>query len=120
VNEEHDHAGKITAHMIDRRVVPVLARSPRPKNFKSLLEVAQHAQEMEQSNTKGINAVYEAALAAKDYAAQVLMHWLSMNRSRKKPGASKWLKRVQAANCAGAFPTSTATSNDTSPETATG
>jgi len=40
-----------------------------------VLEVAQQAQTLEQDNTRGINAVYEAALAAKDYPAQVLMHW---------------------------------------------
>jgi ferritin len=48
---------------------------PRKQTFKSLLEVAQQAQAMEHANTQGINSVYEAAHAAKDYSAQVLMHW---------------------------------------------
>jgi len=102
VNEEHDHAGKITTHMIDRRVVPVLAALAAPRqNFKSLLEVAQHAQEMEKANTQGINAVYEAALAAKDYAAQVLMHWFINEQVEEEAWCIEMVERVQAANCAG-------------------
>jgi len=102
VNEEHDHAGKVTTHMIDRNVVPVLAALAAPRqNFKSLLEVAQHAQEMEQANTKGIHAVYEAALAAKDYAAQVLMHWFINEQVEEEAWCIEMLERVQAANCAG-------------------
>ena len=54
----------------------LLAAVPQPKQeFDSLAAVAEHAQAMEQINTKGINAVFEAALAAKDYPGQVFMHW---------------------------------------------
>ena len=102
VNEEHDHAGKISAHMIDRNVVPVLAALAAPRqNFKSLLEVAQHAQEMEHTNTEGINSVYEAALAAKDYASQVFMQWFINEQVEEEAWCIEMVERIQAANCAG-------------------
>src|SRR5947207_15930246 len=60
VSEEYMHANKIAAHLIDRRVLPETGAISAPKShFKSLLEVAQHAQAMEQANTQGINGVYE-------------------------------------------------------------
>jgi len=74
--EEREHAEKLMNHVLDRGVAPELAAIATPKqNFKSLLEVVEQAQAMEQSNTRGINAVYEAAVATRDYPAQVLMHW---------------------------------------------
>src|SRR5215471_3666904 len=60
--EEHGHAAKITAHLIDRGILPELGAIAAPtNNFKSILEAAQHAQAMEIKNTQGINSVYEAA-----------------------------------------------------------
>src|SRR5215831_5337069 len=61
--EEHGHASKIMDHLIDRGILPEPGAIAAPKNnFKSILEVAQHAQAMEINNTQGINAVYEAAV----------------------------------------------------------
>ena len=68
-----------------------------------LLEVAQHAQTMEIANTKGINAVYEAALAAKDYPAQVLMHWFINEQVEEEDWANEMVERVQTASCAGSL-----------------
>src|ERR1041385_3611806 len=66
--EERAHAEKILKHLTDRGVTTEVASVPAPKQeFKTLLEVAQQAQAQEHSNTLGINAVYEAALAATDY-----------------------------------------------------
>lgn len=102
VTEEHGHAKKITTHLIDRGVLPELAAIAAPKhNFKSLLEVAHHAQGMEHSNTQGINAVYEAALAAKDYPAQVLMQWFINEQTEEEAWCLEMVERVQAATCAG-------------------
>ena len=74
--EERKHAEKIMQHILNRQEsLEFTAIISRKQDFKSLPEVAERAQAMEQANTRGINAVYEAALAAKDYPAQVLMHW---------------------------------------------
>jgi ferritin len=100
--EEQEHAGKIIAHVLDRGEVPELASIAAPRQkFKSILEVAQHAQSMERNNTDGINAVYEAALAAKDYPAQVLMHWFITEQVEEEAWCVEMVERVQAANCAG-------------------
>ena len=100
--EEHGHAQKITDHLIDRNVVPELGAIAAPKQtFKSLLEIAEQAQIMEHANTQGINAVYEAALAAKDYPAQVLMHWFIQEQTEEEAWCLEMVKRVQAASCAG-------------------
>ena len=100
--EEQEHAAKMTAHLIDRGILPELTSVPAPKgNFKSLLEAAQHAQSMEANNTQGINAVYEAALAAKDYPAQVLMQWFITEQVEEEAWCLEMVERVQAATCAG-------------------
>jgi len=102
--EEDTHAAKISAHLIDRGILPELAAVPAPRqNFKTLLEVAQYTQEMEAGNTKGIVAVYEAALAAKDYAAQVFMQWFINEQIEEEAWALEMVERVQAATCAGGF-----------------
>ena len=102
--EEREHAAKITRHLLDRAVTPELAAIPAPKqNYGSLLEAALQAQDMEQANTKGVNAVYEAALAARDYPAQVLMHWFIKEQVEEEAWAAEMVDRVQAATCAGSL-----------------
>ena len=101
-DEEHGHAAKIAGHLLDRDVRPELDAIAAPKQtFKSLLEVAQQAQAMEHANTQGINSVYEAALAAKDYSAQVLMHWFINEQVEEEAWCIEMVQRVQAASCAG-------------------
>jgi ferritin len=100
--EEQTHAGKITAHILDRDAQPELKSIPAPKcAFKSLLEAAQHAQTMEAENSQGIYRVYEAALADKDYPAQVLMHWFINEQVEEEAWALEMVERVQSATCAG-------------------
>jgi ferritin len=102
VAEEHTHAKKIIDHMIDRGTLPELGAVSAPQtSFKSLLELARHVQGMEAKNTQGINAVYEAAVAAKDYPAQVLMQWYINEQVEEEAWALEMLERVESANCAG-------------------
>jgi ferritin len=102
--EEQVHAGKITAHIIDRDVMPKTTAIAAPKyDFKSLLEVARHAQAMEQANTQGVNSVYEAAFGARDYPAQVLMQWFINEQVEEEAWCLEMVERVQAATCAGSL-----------------
>jgi ferritin len=102
--EEHEHAEKIMNHVLDRGVAPELTAIAVPKqNFKSLLEVVEKAQAMEQANTGGINAVYEAAVATRDYPAQVLMHWFIKEQVEEEAWAGELVDRVRAATCAGSL-----------------
>jgi ferritin len=103
-DEEREHAEKLMKHVQDRGVAPELAAIAAPKqNFKSLLEVVEQAQAMEQANTGGINAVYEAAVANKDYPTQVLMHWFIKEQVEEEAWAAELVDRVRAATCAGSL-----------------
>lgn len=102
--EEREHAEKMMKHLLDRGAMPQLAATSAPKqDFDALLEAVEHAQAMEQTNTKGIHAVYESAVAAKDYPAQVLMHWFISEQVEEEAWAAEMVDRVQSATCAGSF-----------------
>jgi len=102
-------------HVHDRGVAPELAAIAAPKqNFKSLLEVVEQAQAMEQANTCGINAVYEAAVAAKDYPAQVLMHWFINEQVEEERGPPNWWTASGPPPVPAVSWTSTATSRSSS------
>ena len=100
--EERAHAERLLKHLTDRGAAAELTAVPAPKqDFGTLLEVAQQARMQERANTTGINAVYEAALIAKDYPAQVLMHWFINEQLEEEDWAAEMVERVQAATCAG-------------------
>lgn len=102
--EERQHAEKMMKHLLDRETMPQLAATAGPKqDFGALLEVVEHAQAMEQTNTQGIHAVYESAVATKDYPAQVLMHWFINEQVEEEAWAAEMVDRVQSATCAGSF-----------------
>src|SRR5215471_11144948 len=51
--EERVHASKLAGHILDRGELPETTAIAAPKhNFKSLIDVAQQAQSMEQANTQ--------------------------------------------------------------------
>jgi ferritin len=102
--EEREHAEKMMKHVLDRGLAPGLGALAAPKqDFKSLLQVVEQAQAMEQANTCGINAVYETAVAARDYPAQVLMHWFINEQVEEEAWAAELVDRVQNATCAGSL-----------------
>ena len=104
VAEEQVHARKMITHIIDRGAMPKTTAIAAPKyDFKSLLEAARHAQAMERANTQGVNSVYEAALGARDYPAQVLMHWFITEQVEEEAWCYEMVERVQAATCAGSL-----------------
>ena len=102
--EELEHSEKLANHVQDRRGRTELGAIAAPKqNYRTLLEAAQQAQVMEQANTQGVNAVYEAALAAKDFPAQVLMHWFINEQVEEERWSTEMVERVQSATCAGSL-----------------
>lgn len=102
--EERGHADKILKHLIDRGVeAEVMAIGAPEQDFRSLLEVAQHALTQEQENTRGVNLVYEAASTSKDYAAQVLMQWFISEQVEEEDWANEMVERVEGATCAGSY-----------------
>ena len=102
--EELAHANKILKHLADRDVVPKIGAVPAPVGtFKLLIEVAQAAYDFERANTAGIHAAYEAALAEKDYPAQVLLHWFISEQVEEEAWSDKLLVKTREAACAGAL-----------------
>jgi ferritin len=102
--EERLHAEKILKHLTDRGVTAEVTAVPAPKqDFRTLLEVAQQAQAQEHANTQGVNAVYEAAVAGKDFPAQVLMHWFINEQVEEEDWSAEMVERVQAAACSGSL-----------------
>jgi ferritin len=102
--EERKHADRILKHLTDRGEVAEIGTLNAPKQeFRTLLEVALQAQSQEHANTLGVNGVYEAALAAKDYPTQVLMHWFINEQVEEEDWANEMVDRVQAASCAGSL-----------------
>lgn len=100
--EEREHAGKLMDHLLDRGVVPALSAIDAPKSkFSSIIEVAQHAQAMEQANTQGIHACFAAAMKENDYPAQVLLHWFINEQVEEEAWTDELVERAIRANCAG-------------------
>jgi ferritin len=104
VSEEQGHAGKILKHLADREEVPALGALPAPTiAFKNLADVAKAAYDLERTNTAGIHATYETALAEKDYPAQVLLHWFISEQVEEEAWSEKLLVKTREATCAGAL-----------------
>lgn len=102
--EEREHADKILKHLTDRDVIPKIGALAAPAvTFKTLLDLAQAAYDFERANTAGIHAAYEAALAAKDYPAQVMLHWFINEQVEEEAWSDKLLVKVREAGCAGAL-----------------
>ena len=102
--EEQEHANKILKHLADRDVTPQIGAIPAPAiDYKALMDVAQAAYDFERANTAGIHAAYEAALAEKDYPAQVMLHWFITEQVEEEAWSDKMLVKVREANCAGAL-----------------
>jgi ferritin len=102
--EERVHARKFQDYLLDRGVLPEVTEVAAPKGkFKSLMEVAKQALAMEQANTAGIHAAYEAAVAAKDYPSMVLLQWFISEQVEEEDWANEMVDRVEQAGCAGAL-----------------
>jgi ferritin len=100
--EERLHAGKIIDHLLDRGVLPELGALPAPKGkFESILELAEHAKIMEETNTAGIHQAYEVALRETDLPSQVLLHWFISEQVEEEAWADELVTCVTRASCSG-------------------
>jgi len=100
--EEREHAQKFASHLLDRAVAPELRDVPAPRTaFASVLEVAQHARQMEIANTAGIHQVYAAALKAGDVPAQVALQWFVGEQVEEEAWCDEMVARVEAAGTGG-------------------
>jgi ferritin len=74
--EELEHALKFFDYIVERggRVILEAIQQP-PVEYDSLLAVAEETYAHEQKVTSLIHALYEVAVAEKDYASQVFLQW---------------------------------------------
>ncbi len=102
--EEREHAQRFMTHLLDRGILPLVAAIEAPKTrFKSLIEAARHAQDMERANTAGIHQAYDSALKAKDYPAQVLLHWFISEQVEEEAWTDEMVERCEGATTEGAM-----------------
>lgn len=98
--EEREHAMKLFQHLVDRggRVHLKAIAAPETE-WASPLAAFEAAYEHEQKVTQSIHALYETALAEKDYPAQVMLQWFIEEQVEEEKNASEIvanLKRVEA------------------------
>lgn len=100
--EERQHAQRFIDHLLDRGAVPELGAISAPRTaFDSLIDVARHARDMEQANTRGIAKAYEAALTHKDYQSQVFLHWFINEQVEEEAWADEMVARAESSTTPG-------------------
>jgi len=88
-NEEQEHAFKFIEHVQERGgTVTLEAIQKPPAVWDSNLAAFRQVLEHEEYVTASINALYEVALAEKDYPAQVLLQWYIAEQVEEEKNAS--------------------------------
>ena len=102
--EENEHAMKLYNFLLERGGKVELKAIAAPKvDWASTMEAVEEVLEHEQFVTKSIHELYEVALAEKDYATQVLLHWFIEEQVEEEANASAILdsmKRIEAHDTA--------------------
>ncbi|NTV91909.1 MAG: ferritin [Chlorobiaceae bacterium] len=96
--EEMGHAMKLYKFVNERggRVTLKAIDAP-PSDFSSPTGLFEEVLKHERQITALINKLYEAALEAKDYAAQVLLHWFIQEQVEEEASASEILETLKMA-----------------------
>ena len=94
--EETEHALKFFDFVVERggRVVLGAIEQP-PVEFDSPTAIFEQTLEHERKVTAMINKLYEIALAEKDYASQVLLHWYIDEQVEEESNASQILDTLK-------------------------
>jgi ferritin len=94
--EETEHATRIIDHLVDRNARVAIGAIEAPGfEFKSLVQTFDAVLRHEQSVTKKIHALYEVALAEKDYATQVFLHPFISEQVEEEASALGVLDRLK-------------------------
>jgi ferritin len=100
--EEESHAKKFYQHLTDRGTTPVIGPiATPPSTYPDLTSVAQALYDHERENTRCIHAVYETAVAEKDYAAQVFLHEFIAEQVEEESWTDQLLQLTRRATCSG-------------------
>lgn len=102
--EEEGHAKQFYQFLVDRDVVPAVGPvTPPPAAFTDLISIARLVYDHERGNTAAIHAVYELALAERDYATQVFLQPFIREQVEEEAWTDKLLAKTKQATCGGAL-----------------
>ncbi len=98
--EEREHAMKFYDFIIERGGKVALKAIDAPKSeWKSTMEVVEEVAAHEAKVSASINALYELALAEKDYPAQIMLQWFITEQVEEEKNAAEIvasLKMIEA------------------------
>ena len=94
--EEYEHAMKFFTHIVDRGGKVELKAIGAPQvDWKSNLEVVEEVLKHEEFVTASINALYDSAVAEKDYPAQVMLQWFINEQVEEEKNAADLVHLVK-------------------------
>jgi ferritin len=94
--EEREHAMKFYEFILERGGQVVLKAIEAPATeWKSSLELFRGVAEHEAKVTASINALYELALAEKDYPAQVMLQWFINEQVEEEKNAAEIVANLE-------------------------
>lgn len=94
--EEREHGMKFYDFLLERSgQVELQAIAAPPQAWKSSLEAFREVQAHEAKVTASINALYELALAEKDYPAQVLLQWFVTEQVEEEKNAAEIVAQLE-------------------------
>jgi len=97
-NEEVEHALKFFKYVGERGGRVVLTAIEQPQvEWTSPLHVFEHTLEHERKVTSLIHGLYEVALAEKDYASQMLLHWYIEEQVEEESNAEQIVAALKMA-----------------------
>ncbi|MCX6065635.1 MAG: ferritin [Chloroflexi bacterium] len=98
--EEHEHAMKLFAHLVDRGGKVTLKAIAAPETeWNGPMAAFKAVYEHEQLITRSIHELYEVAQKEKDYAAQILLQWFineQVEEEKNAAGVIESMKRIEA------------------------
>lgn len=94
--EERDHAHKLIKFVLDRDGQVVIPSIPAPPStFSSPIEAVTAAQDSEKKVSAAINSLYELALAEKEHATSVMLHWFITEQVEEEASIKQMLQFVK-------------------------
>jgi ferritin len=94
--EEQTHAMKFYEYILERGAKVTLQAIPQPPTeFGTPLSIFEQVYEHEQKVTSLINAIYNVAMAEKDVASQIFLHWFISEQVEEENNASQIVETLK-------------------------
>lgn len=95
-HEEMLHAMKLYEYVVNQGARVELLPVEEPlKNFKSPIDIFEKTLKHEQFMTKNINALVDLAIAEKDHATQIFMHWYVTEQVEEEDNVNDILNKLK-------------------------